>query len=201
MPVYPGAPTSRPAPVPRIGTLPLAVSAARGSSFRGLATPPWPTASGRQVLLFRASARDGLTPPLHRTPPRQHAVSFLAEGLPGRQTFVPGVPTAPGFDVDILRFRCVSSGLHMFVFPSHTSPRSRRDFPYRSRPRLLTDAAYGGLEPPTARRPRRTYLHHWHSTVHLSDLLHRFHSPFRTHAESRSYRWRGGFSLPSNCRN
>src|SRR5664279_3772439 len=70
----------------------------------------------------------------------------------------------------------------MFVFPSHTSPRSRRDFPYRSRPRLLTDAAYGGLGPPTARRPRRTYLHHWPSTVHLSDLLHRFHSPFRTHA-------------------
>jgi hypothetical protein len=132
-------------------------------------------------LLFHASARDGLTPPLHRTPPRQHAVSFLAEGLPDRQTFVPGVPSAPGFDVNILRFRCVSSGLHTFVFPSHTSPRSRRDFPYRSRPRLLTDAAYGGLGPPTARRPRRTYLHHWHSTVHLGDLLHRFHSPFRTH--------------------
>src|SRR5450755_4289697 len=65
------ATTSRPAPVPRLGTLPLAVSAARGSPFRDQAPPPWPTASGRQVLLFRTSARDELTPPLHRTPPRQ----------------------------------------------------------------------------------------------------------------------------------
>src|SRR6266516_4038018 len=179
------ATTSRPAPVPRFGTLPLAVPAARGSPFRDQATPPRPTASGRQVLLFRASAHDGLTPPLHRTPPRQHAVGFLAEDLRNGQAFVPGVPTAPGFDVGILRFRCVSSGSHTFVFPSHTSPRSRRDFPYRSRPRLLTDAAYGGLGPPTARRSRRTYLHHWHSTVHDGDLLHRFHSPFRTHAGTR----------------
>src|SRR6266540_3866180 len=122
------ATTSRPAPVPRIGTLPLAVSAARGSPFRDQAPLPWPTASRRQVLLFHASARDEFTPPLHRTPPRQHAVGFLAESLPNGHAFVPGVPTAPGFDVSILRFRCVSSGSRTFVFPSPTSPRSRRDF-------------------------------------------------------------------------
>ena len=33
-------------------------------------------------------------------------------------------------------------------------------FPYRSRPWLLTTAAYGGLKPPPAWRLRRTCLHH-----------------------------------------
>src|SRR6185437_6873258 len=46
-------------------------------------------------------------------------------------------------------------------------------FPQRSPPRLLTGAACGGLGSPPARRTRRTYLHHWHSTVHAGDLLHR----------------------------
>jgi hypothetical protein len=71
------ATTSRPAPVPRTGTLPLAARAARGPPARG--QPGWlafrsrPPLSGRQVLLFRASARDELTPPPHRAPPGQHA--------------------------------------------------------------------------------------------------------------------------------
>ena len=46
-------------------------------------------------------------------------------------------------------------------------------FPQRSPPRLLTGAACGGLGSPPARRTRRTCLHHWHSTVHAGDLLHR----------------------------
>jgi hypothetical protein len=58
--------TSRPAPVPRPGTLPLAVSAARGPPSRGHGAFPWPPVSGRQVLLFPASACGELTPPLHR---------------------------------------------------------------------------------------------------------------------------------------
>ena len=101
MPVYPGAPTSRPAPVPRTGTLPLAVSAARGPPFRSQQVTftliPWPSLSGRQVLLFHASARDELTPPLHRAPPGQHAGRPLAEG-PLPQAFVPGTMRLPGFD-------------------------------------------------------------------------------------------------------
>jgi len=56
--------------VPRIGTLPLAVLAARGPPSPGQDTTR-PEVSGRQVLLFHASARDELTPPLHRTPPGQ----------------------------------------------------------------------------------------------------------------------------------
>ena len=75
---------SRPCAPPRY-------SAARGSrrSRSSLSRPAgqiahhsWPPLSGRQVLLFHASARDELTPPLHRAPPGQHAGHPLAEGTP-----------------------------------------------------------------------------------------------------------------------
>ena len=102
MPVYPGAPTSRPVPVPRLGTLPLAVRAACGPPSRGqqgwLALRSQPSPSGRQVLLFHASACDELTPPLHRAPPGQHAGHPLAEGTPAQRAFVPGTLRLPGFD-------------------------------------------------------------------------------------------------------
>ena len=81
--------------------VPLAVSAARGPPSRGqqgtFAPIAWPPLSGRQVLLFRASARDELTPPLHRAPPGQHAGHPLAEGTHPR-AFVPGTLYLPGFD-------------------------------------------------------------------------------------------------------
>ena len=92
------ATTGRPAPVPRLGTLPLAVPAACGPPSRGpgRVTPvPWPPLSGRQVLLFHASARDELTPPLHRAPPGQHAGRPLAEGTPAWRAFVPGIRRCP----------------------------------------------------------------------------------------------------------
>ena len=119
------------APVPRIGTLALAVSAACGSPSRG---------QGRQVLLFHASACDELTPPIHRAPPGPHTGSSPTEGPPKR-AFVPGPPTDPSFDAIVISFRCVSSGSHMFVFSSHTRPATARRQPQRSPPRLLTDAA------------------------------------------------------------
>src|SRR6202011_1832293 len=94
--------TSRPVPVPRTGTLPLAVSAACGPPSRdqggAIARITRPPLSGRQVLLFHASARDGLTPPLHRAPPGQHAGHPLAEGTQHARAFVPGVLRSPGFD-------------------------------------------------------------------------------------------------------
>ena len=113
------ATTGRSAPVPRIGTLALAVFAACGSPSCG--QKPWPSLSGRQVLLFRASACDELTPPIHRAPPGPHTGSSPTEGPPWR-AFVPGPPTDPGFDAIVVSFRCVSSGSHMFVFSSHTCP-------------------------------------------------------------------------------
>src|SRR5262249_59786360 len=74
------ATTSRPAPVPRLGTLPLTVSAACGPPSCGQADLSQPSLSGRQVLLFHASACDELTPPLHRAPPGQHAGHPMAAG-------------------------------------------------------------------------------------------------------------------------
>ena len=105
--------------MPRIGTLALAVFAACGSPSRGQL--PRPSLSGRQVLLFHASACDELTPPIHRAPPGPHTGSSPTEGPP-RRAFVPGPPTDPSFDAIVVSFRCVSSGSHMFVFSSHTRP-------------------------------------------------------------------------------
>ena len=168
---------SRPAPVPRLGTLPLTVLAACGPPSRGQQGPfaplTWPLLSGRQVLLFRASARNELTPPLHRAPPGQHAGHPLAEGTPARHAFVPGILHVPGFDAIVPPIDASAV--------VHTRSSSRRIpdpltaglFPQRSPPRLLTGAACGGLGSPPARRTRRAYLHHWHSTVRAGDLLHR----------------------------
>ena len=126
MPVYPGAPTGRSAPVPRIGTLPLAVSAACGPPSRDqgatVAHFDWPSLSGRQVLLFHASACDELTPPIHRAPPGPHAGRFLAEGAPHRARHCPGTTHRSRFRCHRCFFRCVSSGSHTFVFSSHTCP-------------------------------------------------------------------------------
>ena len=116
------ATTGRSAPVPRIGTLPLAVFAACGSPSRGQKHRP--SLSGRQVLLFHASACDELTPPIHRAPPGPHTGSSPTEGPPQR-AFVPRPPTDPSFDAIVVSFRCVSSGSHMFVFSSHTRPAHR----------------------------------------------------------------------------
>ena len=120
------ATTGRSAPVPRIGTLALAVSAACGSPSRGQKHRP--SLSGRQVLLFHASACDELTPPIHRAPPGPHTGSSPTEGPP-RRAFVPGPPTDPGFDAIVVSFRCVSSGSHMFVFSSHTRPANSETSP------------------------------------------------------------------------
>src|SRR6266545_6272444 len=44
--------------------------------------------------------------------------------------------------------------------------------PQRSPPRLLTDAACGGLEPPPARRLRRARLHLWHDRLPLGSTFY-----------------------------
>ena len=76
-------------------------------------------------------------------------------------------------------FRFDASAVVHTCSSSHRTPAplTARRHPQRSPPRLLTDAACGGLESPPARRPRRTYLHHWHSTDRADDLLHHHHFP------------------------
>ena len=64
----------------------------------------WSSVSRRQVLLFRSSACDELTPPQHRTPPGQHAGRPLAQGTPPWRAFVPGLNTDPGCDAVVQDF-------------------------------------------------------------------------------------------------
>ena len=155
---------------PALGTLPLAVSAARGPPSRvqqgRIALTTWPPLSGRQVLLFRASACDELTPPLHRAPPGQQAGRSPAEGTPPRRAFVPELLHSPGFDAIVPPIDA-SAVVHTRSSSRHApDPLTAGLFLQRSPPRLLTGAACSGLGSPPARRTRRTCLHHWHSTVH-----------------------------------
>src|SRR5215218_8119508 len=135
-----------------------------------------PALSGRQVLLFHTSACDELTPPIHRAPPGPHAGRSPAEDAPRRARLCPGPPHTVRFRCRRSLFRCVSSGSHTFVFSSHTCPALRGTSTATLTTRLLTDAACGGLGSPPARRTRRAHLHHWYSTLHAGDLLHRHHS-------------------------
>ena len=156
MPVYPGAFLRAVPPLcPALGTLPLAVSAARGppsGGQQGLFAPlTWPPLSGRQVLLFHASACGELTPPLHRAPPGQHTGHPLAEGTHQQaRAFVPGVLRSPGFDAIVPPIDASA------VVHARSSSRRPPDpltaglFPQRSPPRLLTGAACGGLGSPPA---------------------------------------------------
>jgi len=101
-----------------------------------------------------------------------------------RRAFVPGTLRFPGFDA-IVRSVDASAVVHTRSTSRRTpDPLTAGLLPQRSPPRLLTDAACGGLGSPPARRTRRANPHHWHSTVRAGDLLHRHHSPFRTH-----HRW------------
>jgi hypothetical protein len=129
------------------------VSAARGPPSRGqarVAPVTRPPLSGRQVLLFRASARDKLTPPPHRAPPGQHAGSPLAEGTPARRAFVPGAMRPPGFDAIVPPIDA-SAVVHARSSSRRTpDPLTAGLFLQRSPPRLLTGAACSGLGSPPA---------------------------------------------------
>ena len=103
-------------------------------------------------------------------------------------------------------FRFDASAVVHTCSSSHRTPAplTARRQPQRSPPRLLTDAACGGLESPPARRPRRTYLHHWHSTDRADDLLHHHHHFPSGHTwvpKIRSWALTRGFALHPGTRN
>ena len=131
---------SRPAPVPRIGTLPLPVSAGRGSPSRNQGTPSvhfdWSSVSGRQVLLFRASACDELTPPIHRAPPGRP--TGPSPGRHAAACLLPGSRICPGFDAVVESFD--ASAVVRTCSSSRRSPDPLLAGLFRSRfpPRLLT---------------------------------------------------------------
>ena len=113
------ATTGRSAPVPRIDTLPRAVFAACGSPSRD--QKPWPSLSGRQVLLFHASAstrRHLYTG--HRRGHIQAAPRLRAhrgEPLPRDHPQIPvSMPSLFRFDASAVVHTCSSS---------HRTPRPR----------------------------------------------------------------------------
>src|SRR4051794_35211668 len=68
----------------------------------------------------------------------------------------------------------------------HLTRSSSRLFRSAHHARHLTDAACGGLEPPPAGRPRRTYLHLLHSTASSESYTTLgLPSAFRTHFRSK----------------
>ncbi len=102
--------TRRSAPVPRIGTRPLAVLSAWGTPSRR--RPTGPTAvSGRQVPTFRARARTRLAPPTCRTPSGQSA---------GSPRTCPGDQVMPRFRRHWNKLRHVISGSLSLAFLVHT---------------------------------------------------------------------------------
>jgi hypothetical protein len=101
--------------------------------------------------------------PVHRSPPGSSR----------------DIITTPVLMSSIL-FRHVNSGSLSFVFWLTPDTLYGVPFPQCSPPRLLTDAAYGGLKPSPARRLRRAYLHLLRSiTFGKNDLLHRASSYVR----------------------
>ena len=174
------APVLCPSRCPPLGALPLA---ARG--------PTSPISTGRHYRgdRFSCSMPAPATSSRHLYTGHHQGNTQAAPWLRARSTraFVPGSEVAPGSDAIFLLFdasavvRSCSSSRRL---PAPVKPGL---FPQRSRPRLLTGAACGGLGPPPARRARRANLHHWHSTPHVVDLLHRRHSAFRTHTSRSSF--------------
>jgi len=95
---------------------------------------------------------------------RLHAGRHLgSQQAPPR--LVPEPRSCPGFDATGICYDTSSAVRSRSPSDPHLT-RSRRAFSRSAHhERHLTDAACGGLEPPPAGRPRRTYLHLLHSTA------------------------------------
>jgi hypothetical protein len=110
---------------------------------------------------------------------------------------IPEKSPIPGFDV----ISCVTTRhqrfTHVRLLDPHLPPSTRRLFHDAHHHGSFTAATHGGLEPPSAGRPRRTYLHLRHSTMtNKLCLLHQnLPITFRTHGGTRTagsryqYRW------------
>ena len=142
--------------------LPLAASNA-GRLYRGdrfSCSMPAPAMSSRHLYTGHRRGHIQAAPRL-----RAHRSGPLSRDHPQIPV---SMPSLFRFDASAVVHTCSSSH-------RTPAPLTARRQPQRSPPRLLTDAACGGLESPPARRPRRTYLHHWHSTDRADDLLHHHH--------------------------
>ena len=170
-----------------------------GRGLTSIAHLPGPHLTRSQPRLFpRRSARQslanaprgGLKPPPRKAAPEDQTPSISSHSTTGQQALhqplrlPPALVFTTGFDAIVPPIDA-SAVVHARSSSRRTpDPLTAGLFPQRSPPRLLTGAACGGLGSPPARRTRRTYLHHWHSTVRAGDLLHRL-TPLSGHTAYR----------------
>ena len=132
--------TDRSAPVPRIGTLVLAVSAAWTSPF----------AAGRQVLTFHTRAWSSFAPPTCRMPLGPSS---------GNPRACPGRRVSPRFRHRLYNFRHFISGSLALASLDLTCRDRVPTFLQRSPPSLFTIAACSGLKPAPDCRLRGAFPH------------------------------------------
>ena len=183
----------------RIGTRPLAVSAARGSPFHDRPRPR------TAPLAVRRRGATGSHVP-YRSPDQARATSMPDTAWPTSRP-PPGSSRGSGSaPVSMSSSRFDTSSVVHSRSPSWSTPDALygAPSPQRSAPRLLTDAPCGGLRPPPARAAAEDHqplrpappspIQH---RITRSDLLHRTSLSVRGHtaglrlSHSRAVRGRG----------
>ena len=139
----------------------------------------------RRYSAPRGAGRLGisLSPPAHRAgdsigatgshvpckSPGQARAAYMPDAIRAVSRLPPDLSRSPGHAPVSTPLRFVTTRQQRFAFARLPDPHLTRSSPrlFRSahHERHLTDAACGGLRPPPAGRPRRTYLHLLHSTA------------------------------------
>jgi len=101
--------------------------------------------------------------------PRQARAAYMPDAIRAVSRLPPDLSRGPGHAPVSTPLRFVTTRHQRFAHARLPDPHLTRSLPRLSRSahheRYLTDAACGGLRPPPAGRPRRTYLHLLHSTA------------------------------------
>jgi hypothetical protein len=101
--------------------------------------------------------------------PGQARAAYMPDAIRAVSRLPPDLSRSPGPAPVSTPLRKLTTRQQRFAFARLPDPHLTRSSPrlFRSahHERLLTDAACGGLRPPPAGRPRRTYLHLLHSTA------------------------------------
>jgi hypothetical protein len=107
--------------------------------------------------------------------PSQARAAYMPDAVWAVSRLPPGLSRSPGLAPVSTPLEFVTTRHQRFAHARLPDPhltRSRRAFSRNAHhDRHLTDAACGGLEPPPAGRPRRTYLHLSHSTAPGSSYI------------------------------
>src|SRR5262249_50531107 len=171
------ATTRRSVPLPRISTLPLTVSAARGSPFRRQPQHASGaiTARGSHVSCQRPDRARATSVPGNRQGSKQ-----VSPGSSRGNNWTPvtiAVATLTTLQQWFTRVRLPGPHLthHVRLFRGAHHPGS------------FTRATHGGLQPPPAGRLRRACLHHQHNTATINAIFYIATSSRARGAQSSAY--------------